>query len=560
MNTASAQPPVSRPVIWLLWLALPLATHLAFSWIGFNPTDDGWLSAVAFRLLHAEVPHRDFIFPRPALSALLNVPLVHWGGERILWWSRLAGWLTIAIIAGGWTFLATRAAAPNRAAAAGFGRYTPGIEFALYASALALTAHTFPVMAWHSLDGMLLCTLATGLLLRATPAADRLAFVCVGLAALCRQNFAFFVPVLMLAAPRTVRGLHFFWAALPPLTYLALIAAAGGAGDCLRQLSSPGSWLVDSAFVRYVRHPVFLGALVGGVTFSLLLRRARGSPVLERFRLPALALVSASLIASLWRGGTFYRHGAFLLFGVTAGVVIAKLWQGTTKETRTISIAGLGLAWCAAISYGYNSPALGAGVLLAVLWRALMEETLSSREKIFSGWLIAATALGLAVALVHARRQFPSRDRPAPELRFDVGAVIAGGTGIKTNAVTYAVLEDLGALRRRFDRPGQPSAILTDFSAAWLDGARNPLPVEWAQSTELADNPALIRRVTDALASLPPEARIIAQRIRVADLGQGLLPLPVDDPYYAVQNWLRRHGTKLTETHFFEVYAPPARP
>ena len=87
----------------LAWLIAPLVAHLAFSWIGFNPTDDGWLQAVARRLADGEVPHRDFIFVRPALSAILQVPLVWWAGEHVIAMSRLWGWLTLGAVCWLWT-------------------------------------------------------------------------------------------------------------------------------------------------------------------------------------------------------------------------------------------------------------------------------------------------------------------------------------------------------------------------------------------------------------------------------------------------------------------------
>src|SRR5688500_14762311 len=89
----------------VIWLPVPLACHVGYSWIGFNPTDDGWLPAVARRLVEGEVPHRDFIFVRPVLSALLQVPLVVWGGDHVVWLSRLWGWLTLAAVCWIWTRL-----------------------------------------------------------------------------------------------------------------------------------------------------------------------------------------------------------------------------------------------------------------------------------------------------------------------------------------------------------------------------------------------------------------------------------------------------------------------
>ena len=83
-------PPLRRRLLPLLFLlAVPLAAHLLFSWIGFNPTDDGFTLAYSRRLLEGQVPHRDFILLRPALSPLLHVPVVALGEAYTFWLSRL---------------------------------------------------------------------------------------------------------------------------------------------------------------------------------------------------------------------------------------------------------------------------------------------------------------------------------------------------------------------------------------------------------------------------------------------------------------------------------------
>ena len=101
-------------------MLLPLACHLGFSWIGFNPTDDGWMQAVARRMANVEFPHRDFIFVRPALSAVLQIPLVWLGGDYTIWLSRLWGWLTIGGIAWLWRLTGRIEAADGRRLPTGF--------------------------------------------------------------------------------------------------------------------------------------------------------------------------------------------------------------------------------------------------------------------------------------------------------------------------------------------------------------------------------------------------------------------------------------------------------
>ena len=70
-------------------LTVSVVSHLLFSWIGFNPTDDGFILSLSRRIIDGQFPHRDFIFIRPALSPVIHVPFVYFGGEYTFWFSRL---------------------------------------------------------------------------------------------------------------------------------------------------------------------------------------------------------------------------------------------------------------------------------------------------------------------------------------------------------------------------------------------------------------------------------------------------------------------------------------
>ena len=537
------------------WLLLPLACHLGFSWIGFNPTDDGWLQAVARRMLDGEFPHRDFIFVRPALSALLQVPVVWLGGEHTIWLSRLWGWLTI----GGLSWIWSGFALPGR---------TPwAVRYPLFAAVFFLTAHVFPVMAWHTLDGILLCSLAVALAARGTPDGLRAAFVCVGLAALCRQNFALFTPFLVLASPDPRRWTAMFWAALPPVAYLAATAAAGCLPEFIHQAAATGGAFKGAAIDRFTQTPVFLWAIPVGALAGFVIHFAGRRPGAAGGLLVLLtALVAAGFAAvNLWSGAGGFHLGAFKFFGFALGLVLAvavagRGWPGAERLTL---VAGLGLTWVTTISLGWNSPALMTGVLLVLVWRGghrLLADAGQPAERWSQGVaLISLVAIG--AAFWHARQLYPYRDRAAAELRFEVGDVLPGAAGMRTNELTYAVLADLRQLIAQCEAEHQPYAILTDCAAVWIRSPqRNLLPAEWPQETELGYDAKLVNRVVDAVRGLPPGSRVFVQRVLISELSLGLYGVPLEWNYYFVQNWVRKHARRTGESRFFEVYLPPAPP
>ncbi len=510
------------------WLLLPLLCHWTFSWIGFSPTDDGWLQAVARRLLDGEVPHRDFIFVRPALSAYLQVPLVALGGDHVIWLSRLWGWLTVAAICWLWTGLV---------GARGLVRY------ALYAIAVFLTAHSFPVMAWHTFDALLLCTIAVRLAQQQQLAA---AFFCAGLAALCRQNFAFFAPLLLVAVggPWRFWFVAGFWSALPALLYGAAIAAVGGGKDFVLQIAATGGHLREAAFDALVMHPWAWSGLVIG---ALLVGLRQVAPRLAVIAWWALGLGLAGALG--WTPRAF-NLASFVVFGAVAALALR-------GGERLLAVTGLALGWVAMISLGYNQPALMAGALFVLSWKfcaADLPEVDARRALV--GLLVLVVAAG--IALTRVRLEFPYRDLSARQLEWEAGDALPGAAGLRTNARTIATLAELRQLALDREATGVPYAVLTDLSAHWIrSGQRNLLPVDWAQETELGFSPALFDRFFHAMTALPANTDILVQKYLVSDYALTLEPVDLTWRYYFAQNYVRLNCRKKGETRFFEIYAKP---
>ena len=510
------------------WLLLPFVCHWAFSWIGFSPTDDGWLQAVARRLLDGEVPHRDFIFVRPALSAYLQVPLVALGGDHVIWLSRLWGWLTVAVICWLWTGLVDARGA---------------VRYALYAIAVMLTAHTFPVMAWHTFDALLLCTIAVRL---ARDGRLKAAFFAAGTAALCRQNFAFFAPLLLVAVggPWRFWFVAGFWSALPALLYGAAIAALGGGRDFVLQIAAAGGQFKEAALERLFFQPWWWAGLAGG---AALLAARRKTPPAAAVGWLVLGLGLASALA--WMPRTFHL-ASFALLGVVA---VAGLGSGS----RLLAVTGPALAWVTMISLGYNNPALMAGALFVLAWRILAAELPEpAGRRVLVGLLVVVIAT--AAALTRARLQYPYRDEPARQLAWPAGDVLPGAAGLRTNVRVISTLAELRQLTLEREAAGVPYAILTDVSAHWIHSRqRNLLAVDWPQETELGFSPALFDRFFREMTTLPANTDLIVQKFLIADYVIAFEPVDLTWRYYFAQNYVRLNCRKKGETRFFEIYAKP---
>ncbi|MFI5336671.1 MAG: hypothetical protein ACHQ5A_07795, partial [Opitutales bacterium] len=254
-----------------------------------------------------------------------------------------------------------------------------------------------------------------------------------------------------------------------------------------------------------------------------------------------------------------YLAATFVLFGLVLGLSLVALARVVPAGDRLTLVAGAGLAWVTAISIGYNNPALVAGVLLLLLWR-LLHLLSPDGPAAPAGLAVALVAVLLPVtaALLHARQTYPYRDQSANRLRWEVGPVLAGGAGLRTNVFTHDTLAELQVLTARLAADRHRYALLTDGAAFWIRSPqRNPLPCDWPQETELGNSPELAGRMLASLRQLPPGSRIIVQKFLLSDYAWRLEPMAQEFQAYSLQNWVRRHCHRMDESVFFEIYAPP---
>jgi len=495
-------------------------------------------------MIDGQVPHRDFISVRPVLSALLQVPIVWVGGTHLFWWVRLWGWMQIGAVAWLWSgvFVPDRTIA--RATAFGI--------------ILLLNAHTFPVMAWHTLDGMLFCSAAVAMARHGSRTAWAGAFGLAGLACLTRQNFFFFLPFLVLGLPNWRFWPAILWSGVPPLLYLLWVASVGAFSDFVQQILATGGYLGD-----VLRWPLQVPALYWGMGLGLLstlavmvAARRAASPAGKWLHAGLLLVTGGYAAVYLWRSE--YSAGSLALFGFTLMLAIVALLNRQIDAGERLLVGGaLGLSWTVSISNGYNNPALMGGVLLITLWRLMSllgGFALFSKRGILpvGGGVLAA----LMIALAHARTASPYEDKPAGELKHDAGKVMPGASGLFTNEVTYGALSELQVSVHNLEAYKRPYVIFTDYSAFWVQSLRpNPINCEWPQMTELGLlQRALLERLAQSIKRLPPNTVFLIHRHDTAKLWEELSEIQRNDPFYYVQTMLRSELKLVEQGRYFDVY------
>jgi hypothetical protein len=516
--------PHRAAVTALILVGLPALAHVFLSRYGFNPTDDGFILAQTRRLLDGAVPHRDFVALRPVGSPLLHLPEVWLGGDWTLLLGRAVFWLELGVIAWSWLEIGERV----------LGEALEPLErLGLGAVAFALEANDFPIMPWHTVDGVLLASLGLAILARGRPA---LGLLVVGAAATCKQNFGAIGVVALVASGAWRRPLC--WAAVVavPALYAGVIIAAGGGPAMVEQLRA----INDLRAVGLAPYEAS-NALPWGVGLGL------GLALLERHAaLLALALLLDGVICAP-RPATVVP-AAFQAFGVVLGVAAGARFRGGGGTLR-LAVLALGLAWTASLSLGMMTPTLGWAALAVALIMPFRPASGAVRRL----WLVAPAAVAL-VGLLVVRPTAIYRDRPKDQLQADLGAVLPGARGIVTNRTTAAFFADLGNATRLYVPPGQRYAVVPDCAAWWVAAAQpNPLLVDWAIKQEVV-TPPIRAEVLDDLDRKRGRLVVLVQRLPAPWLAGSVAHLRPFAGYSPVVDHVRQSWRLVATLAFFEVY------
>lgn len=548
MDQAAAAPsggPNRVAVVGAALLVVWVASLTSLAGIGFNPTDDGFIVAQSSRILHGEVPHKDFVSPRPVGSPLLHTLDVALP-TPLLMTSRAIALAELLMMSALMVRLVTR-----RVLAWG------AFEVAATVGAALVALHTFPIMSWHTIDGLLLATtslaLATAALERQSRGVMLLAAAVAGFAPLVKQSFVF-VPVAVAGYVVTsiALGRRRGWtdrlfllqavgaAAMPGLIYVLWVALAGGAGPLSDQLLGARAVDFGHSVVELRAHPSWLRWLIGtswaGAAALALpwwrLRAASQSAehrqsrlLLARLDAGLRVLCAALAVTAFWsmidaRLGANGSYGWTVWWLAVAAVPLTALRSPRAGGLLTFAIS---VSWMSSLSWGYAVPDLGLGLVLLTM--SMPVGTASSRSRPQHGaphGNFAASAVAVVVTVVllavatPARRTVVYRDVPAGQ-QVALGAIHPGAAGISANRGVAAYLSSIASCLESF--PSERLAVLPDSPVIpLLFGKRNPLPVDWWYPQELPADRArlldLVQTVDDQASTLFLLAPIDVAKLR----------------------------------------------
>jgi VanZ family protein len=576
---ASEKPPEPSPspsVRPLLWAIAPfvLGTLLYMVLVAphsYHLSDDGWILAMAYRIVQGDIPYRDFLFAFPPSSPFLHT----------VWMLLPDGMQFIAARCG---FYLAFLAVPATLFTLTYDRCFPGRQGLAASACLTLVAwvyalHNFPPMPWPTVDGLWLSTLALGLLIASVSSTGRRkAIYCLsagtlaGVATLTKQSYApflafFEVAALFACSSRDPDGriridlanaVRLIASSLAPLAvfvvyleYHSLLSDA--VGQIVGVATSKG---LQAAVIepyqmgRYARHSQqfawygFYLACIGSIE-----RRIAG---IELRTVPYLFFLG-HLLWTLYHFAEFGGiYSAYALFAAAVVFILTRLAflavQGRlSRELALLCVGTVVIAFSTQISWGYHVPLMGfagVGFALAAL-SAPQAEPGGARRLALTYAVPGALALYLGITLSTA---VPYRDAPVAEQHGDLSHLSDRFLpGFTTGEANYRYMEALMTLSDTVERdfPDRRPVIITESPLYYfLRHRHNPSSIDWwlpEQSARYAG------RLMQELKR--PDVVVIVRR--------DFVPNPTD-PRNRFLEFIRRRGQVVRSQGAYDAYVVPA--
>ncbi|MGB1451657.1 MAG: hypothetical protein ACPG7E_08120, partial [Marinirhabdus sp.] len=349
-----------------------------------------------------------------------------------------------------------------------------------------ISIHNYPPMPWNTIDGLFFCTIGLTFLFKAKATWPHLlaAAVFVGMGVLCKQSF-FFVPVFvcvyMLFNKKWGRLLWFvaFGGAVAAL-FVGILYVNGALWPFYEQIFSftpPSSLLntgVRSYYLAFKNNWGWAAAAFALFFTARYFLRGNGRYLMQT------AIIAGAFCALYLGEDSFHtvkRGIVQVLFVSTAVFSVHRAI--TANRAWWLVLLLLGLAWCASISNGFNTPIDFSTPIAFVLFFMCFKMKPITLTKPVG---LVVVSVFLITFFIGYQTVYQDSDRS--ELNYSLSKLFPRLPFVKTDKETFEKYRELKQLASKYDNfTVLPSATL----AHYLTGTRNPIGVDWVFNHHLTN-------------------------------------------------------------------------
>ncbi|GJQ32891.1 MAG: hypothetical protein HBSAPP04_17300 [Ignavibacteriaceae bacterium] len=481
--------PFRYKALFLLTVSVYIILYAPY---GFTDADDGFITALSWRIFNGQVPYVDFIYVRPPLTLYLHtLPFFILPNELVLISERVLFFISLALSS------YFGAAAAKKVI---HDRLEKLDLFFLSTIAFVYSVNSFTPMAWHTVDGVLLGSIGIYLLVdREGGLAGAIAgMFFLFLSTLTKQSF-YLVPfaglVYIYLSKRDIKETMFSVVALLSFAgiFIAVLALAGMLDQFILQTTTSTTFRdgYTAGVYEYLHFPLIYFLVPAG--YWLLVRNLSDTSMRERSiaLVPYLFLLFAFVYPLAFYLNRLYFKGLtginFYLLEFRDPVALVLLILGLIHvllEWKNVKMASgialmLFLSWSSSISWAHVSPHLFAAPLVAVLLS--MGTRFFDRRKTvyFASFVYLAGVLVYFIAY-----QKPFNSDVVSNIDHDLGKVNRHLSFIKGDDRIYGRLSEMEGIAKKYGKeitflPAMPLADL-------FYGLPFNSPVDWPINCETA--------------------------------------------------------------------------
>jgi hypothetical protein len=346
----------------LLYVAAIIVFAFLFAPLGFNPTDDGVVLAQVERFWSGQIPFVDFISIRPFGSVFIHWPALLFGDYSLLA-SRYLTVFEIAFYSYAFLYFTIRR---MRVEVSDLSFWClAGISF-------VLNVHSFPLMAWTTIDALFL--VGIGVYIRTRVEANSywliLAYALIAFAALCRQTF---LPVAIIAIwyfQDWKNWKAYLGSSIPFVVLIYYLSLHGILREGINQMTV-SSIAIKDILRTLIEYKGAYAGLVIGACFVLLwqFQKHRHWKWLNSIVLLLPFVAAIVLMVLLWKSNS-YRFMPIAIWVMLLPIMGSEMRFHHLSRHYALLLFALLVSGFTAISIGYPSPALIASWpwIIVLLW------------------------------------------------------------------------------------------------------------------------------------------------------------------------------------------------
>lgn len=461
-----------------LFFGLAILYVIVYMPFGFEDTDTGYIFGSSWNIYNGQLPHRDFIYTRPAIPAYFHTIFLYISETYGYILDRSFFYVQVFF----YSFLGAKLLSEK------FKITSKATLYFLATLGAIVSIHNYPPMGWNTIDGIFFSIIGLYFILKekTTVLQILLGAMILMLGVFSKQSF-YFMPIflciyLLLKKDWFRLKLYVGFGIISLLTYIIFKLANGTFLPFLEQtFTRTGSGdLIDVGIKTYylaLKFNVlyFLGTIILLVLSKKFLRNW------ITYLLANIILATFILLSFLkWNNDWHVINYVFQLLFITVVAISLYRYIFHKKNEYLLLMLLLTLSWCASISQGYQTPIHFSLPLVFGMYVIIFSEKEYKKFPIIP----AAFSLVLILIIFWFGYQNLYRDSNRNQLSYKMEAVFPQLKFIKSDKRTFDKYSELKDLSEKYSK----FTVLPSMTLAhYLTKTVNPIGTDWALDVEIND-------------------------------------------------------------------------